>query len=200
MLSEIELSKILKPFFLKETLKRLIQALTYVYDTVLQDSIDVGVNELDDLLDVTLTAPAEGERLSYDVATETWVNVDMPVLASGTWSPTVGSDTNLGAVVASVGQYLRVGDTVTCSGVVTVAADSAAACLLDLSLPVESVLADTWQLSGTMGSTSGSTTISGIVQAGTTNDTARLSWDAPDTNSQEIYYHFTYTVITDGGA
>ncbi len=118
-----------------------------------------------------------------------------PVLASGTYTPSLTNVANLDASTAYVCQYLRVGDTVTVSGRVdvdpTLAATSTA---LGISLPFTSSLANTEDLAGTGASPSVAGQVVAIF-ADTTNDRANLQFVSGDINNRSTFFSFTYRII-----
>lgn len=120
----------------------------------------------------------------------------LPVLASGTYTPTRSAEANLDAnVTMTEAQYMRVGGTVTVSGRFT--ADptlTATPTSFEISLPVVSNLGAVEDLAGTAfcGAIVGQgAEINGVVA----NDTAKIQWISSDITSQSWSYSFTYQVI-----
>ena len=104
-------------------------------------------------------------------AQPTMANIsNLPTLASGTYIPTAANNTNTDAITPRVAQYLRVGNTVTISGSVSVDATnsgSASNATFTLTLPtgLESNFADFWDCAGYASSAQNT----GHVRADTTN-------------------------------
>jgi hypothetical protein len=111
---------------------------------------------------------------------------------SGTYTPTLTNTTNITSSTAFSFSYMRVGNVVTVQGRVTIVPASAAACQLNISLPVASNIA-LENLSGCAGPTTVATV--GSLDGDATLDTARLLFAAPATTSRQWPIHFTYRVI-----
>lgn len=121
---------------------------------------------------------------------------DLPTLAHGTYSPSLTNTTNVAASTTYPAQYLRVGNTVTVSGMVDIDPTAATTTtILDLSLPIASNLANAEECAGTavapnvFGYTS-------CILANTTGNTARMQFisDAGAAN-QTFLYTYTYRII-----
>lgn len=117
-------------------------------------------------------------------------------LVAGTWTGTATSVGNLDSTPTIVqGQYLRIGNTVTCS--LRFTADptlNATNTSFRVSLPVASNFGNAEDCAGTAvcGNIAG---MSAEVIADTTNDQALIQWVSSDTNSQTWSATFTYQVI-----
>jgi hypothetical protein len=111
---------------------------------------------------------------------------------SGTYTPTLTNTTNITSSTAFSFSYMRVGNVVTVQGRVTIVPASAAACQLDIALPIASNLA-LENLSGCAGPTSVATV--GMLDGNATLDTARILFTAPATTSRQWPVSFTYRVI-----
>lgn len=116
--------------------------------------------------------------------------------ADGTYSATFTNVDNLDSTPSSVTcQYLRVGNTVTVSGSVTVDPTlPAATTKVAISLPIASDLATTEQCAGT----AVSPTIAGqcaAILGDTAANRAEMQWISGDTTSQAMYFTFTYVII-----
>jgi hypothetical protein len=111
---------------------------------------------------------------------------------SGTYTPSLTSTTNITSSSAFIFSYMRVGNVVTVQGRVTIVPTSAAACELNIALPIASDLA-LESLSGCVGPTSVYTV--GICDGNATLDTARITFLAPATTSRQWPVSFTYRVI-----
>ncbi len=117
---------------------------------------------------------------------------DLPVLASGTYTPTLTNVTNVAASVTDVMKYLRVGDVVTVSGRITIDPTAAGLTRVDISLPIASNLAALRDCAGT-GAREGENVV-GIILGDTTNDRAYLSFIAVSTSNGAWAVHFTYEI------
>jgi len=121
----------------------------------------------------------------------------IPVLASGTWTPTLTGVLNVASSSASVGQWLRVGNSITCSVNISITPIAGAPTLtaIGLSLPVASAFAGAHQLAGVSSAiTPVAGYTAGSVYADFTNDRAEMAFMAPSTAARSWVLHFTYTV------
>jgi hypothetical protein len=120
-------------------------------------------------------------------------------LAAGTWTPTVTAITNVAAVTAFGGSWMRVGDTVSCA--VGIDIDPTAASVstaINISLPVASALTSLRQLSGNgVRIVAGSLApVVGGITGETTTDTARLTFiNDADVQNRAWVINFQYQVI-----
>lgn len=116
-------------------------------------------------------------------------------LAHGKYTPTLTNVANLAASTAYECQYIRVGNTITVSGKVDVDPTLAVTSTqLGISLPVASNFGAAEDCAGT----AFSPTISGMgaaILADTTNDRAQMQFVSSDTNSNAMYFTFTYEVL-----
>lgn len=114
-------------------------------------------------------------------------------LASGTYTPTITGVTNVDATTAYSCQYMRVGTTVTVSGRVDVDATAAAATDARISLPIASNFSSTVHCAGTAwGET---TAVGAAIIADVSNDTALITYTAPDGSNRAFVFIFTYRII-----
>jgi hypothetical protein len=116
---------------------------------------------------------------------------------SGTYTPTLTNTTNIATSTANSNQYMRVGNTVTVSGSVTVDATTAGAnTQLRMSLPISSTFSGGNNLGGTGASiSSGAYGNSMAIFAETGTNTAEFRW-LPTLATAQIYnFTFTYQVI-----
>lgn len=128
------------------------------------------------------------------VVTEGGVLKAGPIVQSGTWTPTLFNTTNVSASTAYVGQWMRVGNTVTASGIVEVTPTTGGlATLLGISLPVASALTLNYQIAGTGASESNTEAVA--IEGDAANDRARLTWPPAANGNRIIHYHFTYQVL-----
>jgi hypothetical protein len=116
-------------------------------------------------------------------------------IADGTYTPTLTNITNTPGLTSAVCQYLRIGNTVTVSGLVTSTAVAATTTRFGISLPVASNFANRGQCIGYAGNADSLLDANGCVYADTTNDRAELQYLAPAANSFAIAFHFTYLVV-----
>lgn len=111
---------------------------------------------------------------------------------SGTYTPTLTNQTNVASSTPAVLQYMRVGNTVTVSGQVTIAPTATGNTLLGLSLPIASSLTNATQVGGT--AVSQTTTQVAAIYADTTNNRATIRLQAAATTSLVYSFQFTYRV------
>jgi len=114
-------------------------------------------------------------------------------LLSGTYTPTLTAVTNVSASTSVVCQYYRVGDVVTVSGRVIIAATAAdTETVLSLTLPVASNFAVVHQLAGTGAATSpGAYGVAGAFLADDTLDVALFRVKPNSTSS--VFYNFIFS-------
>lgn len=122
--------------------------------------------------------------------------LSLPVgsLIQSTWTPTLTNGANVAASTAFVCRYVRIGNTVWCSGQVNVDPTAAASTLtsIDLSLPVASALTNDHQLSGTAVNRLNGP---GSIFANPTNDRATLEFLASSAANAAWTFVFCYEVI-----
>lgn len=120
----------------------------------------------------------------------------IPVLSSGTWTPTLTGVANVSASSPQQGQWMRVGNTVTCSVNISITPTAAAFTAIGITLPVASALTVDAQLCGTG---SPITTATGYdpaaIYADAVNDRAEMTFMAPTTTARAWTLHFTYQVL-----
>jgi len=159
---------------------------------------------------VTITAPASGSTLTIaDGKTLTVSNtvtvtaMDGATLTVGgggagtTYTPSLTNVTNVNSSSSATCHYIRLGNQVMVSGLITVDPTAGAPTLteIDVSLPIASNLAALADLVGTGNreATSGWEQVQ--IVGDTTNDRARLVFLATDTNLQKLAFNFMYTII-----
>ncbi len=123
--------------------------------------------------------------------------IEGPVVAAGTYTPTLTNGTNVAASSASSCQYMRVGNTVTVSGKVNVTPTTNGATALGISLPVASAIANNNECGGT-GTVGNTTDLFGSIRGDATNDRAELIFTigvSGTTSAQDWYFTFTYRII-----
>jgi hypothetical protein len=122
--------------------------------------------------------------------------INGPLLAAGTYTPTLTNGTNVAASTAYACQYMRVGNTVTVSGKVDIDPTAAAATVLGISLPIASALANDFQLAGTL--SAGIESYAGSLKGDATNDRAQVDFVIPVTGSTantSWFFSFTYLIL-----
>jgi hypothetical protein len=114
--------------------------------------------------------------------------------ADGTYSPSATGIANVDSVSAATCQYMRVGNTVTVSGYITVdPTTSATLTQCRISLPIASTFAAAEQCGGSGGGAIG--TVFGYVVADTTNHEAIFSFLSSGTTSMTFAFSFTYLIV-----
>lgn len=112
-------------------------------------------------------------------------------VASGTYTPTLTNVNNISAKTAFACQYLRVGNTVTVSGVVSITPIGAGVTQLGISLPIASALTSFEQLAGAACATA---TYFAAVYGDATNDRAQIDFTSAG-GATQFYFQFAYRVI-----
>lgn len=115
-------------------------------------------------------------------------------VAPGTYTPTLTAVTNVAASTAHSCQYLRVGPTVTVSGLVEVDPTGAGSVELGISLPVASNFTAAEQCAGVAASPAVAG-LSAAILADATTDRASLQWVAVDTANRTFAFTFMYRVL-----
>lgn len=109
----------------------------------------------------------------------------------GTYQPTAINVTNVDSSTVWNAMYTQLGDIVTVFGTVAVTPSSAAACQVDIPLPIASNLAYNTNLSGT--ATAGNQV--GDLEGNATDDRASLIFVTPSTDSLNFKFSFMYQVL-----
>lgn len=150
---------------------------------------------------VTVAVAALGAGRTYTVpdaggaATFGMVTAGGALIASGTYTPTVTSVANLDSSSAQECQYMRVGNTVTVSGIVTVDPTlTATSTQLGISIPIASNFAVNSDCSGVAFAYAIAGQGAAIVADGG-NDRAHMQWISTDITSQDMVFTFSYQVI-----
>lgn len=158
--------------------------------------ISAAAGTLDALSDVSTAGAADGEVLTYDSGTSSWVPAAvaaLPTLASGTYTPTATGVTNVDSITVNPCTYSRVGDIVTVAGFFSVNHTAGAtATVMRLSLPIASNLVNQYDLGGACGAED---QLGGMVEADETNNEALFRWRAPTSASRFIGFMFQYPVL-----
>ena len=112
-----------------------------------------------------------------------------------TYTPTLTNVANITGSTAYACQYLRVGNSVTVSGVVDVDPTlTVTATQLGISLPVASALTSRLQIGG-VGFSPNIAGMGASILGDATNDRAQMEWISADITSQPMYFTFTYLVL-----
>lgn len=113
-------------------------------------------------------------------------------IASGTYTPTLTAVTNVASSIPSACQYVRVGNVVTFSGSITVAATSGGSFIeIRLSLPIGSNFSAQSQCGGTAFNGSNSA----YLRADTTTDEAHMIGTPTGTASLVYFFSATYVIV-----
>lgn len=143
-----------------------------------------------------LVPAANGDRLELVSGKPAWVTPAVGLtLASGTYTPVatiVGSSTS--TAVPSQAQYMRVGDTVTVSGVLAIGSTISSNVEVTLTLPIASNFGSQEDAAGTGTGVSADMHFR-IAADGTANEAAFKSQNIGAGLSADIMYSYTYQVI-----
>ena len=117
-------------------------------------------------------------------------------IASGTYTPTITSISNIDSTTAKVCQWMRVGNVVTVSGAVAIDATSNTSDVkIGISLPIASALTLPEQLGGAGGINNGASYTGASIYGDTTNDRAEF-FGGLGYNASVIWnFSFTYVVV-----
>ena len=117
-------------------------------------------------------------------------------ITSGTYTPTITNTTNVASSTAYSTQYLRVGNTVTVSGMVNVDVTAGTTLTeIGISLPVASDFANAYEGAGLI-HFEASTSMTGAIRADATNNRMTALWTNDATvDARDFVFHFTYQVI-----
>lgn len=116
-------------------------------------------------------------------------------LAHGTYTPTLTNVANLDGSTAFECQYMRVGNTVTVSGKVSVDPTlTATSTQLGISLPVASNLGAEEDCAG-VAFASGIAMLGAAILGDATNNRAQMQWVSSDVTDQPMYFSFSYQII-----
>lgn len=113
---------------------------------------------------------------------------------SGQHTPTLTAVANVAASSASQSQYLRVGDTVTVSGRLSITPTAAGLVQLGLSLPVASNFGSSEDAAGTA-TAQEAAYLPGFIEADAINDRATLAFVATTNAARVVVFTYSYQVI-----
>lgn len=141
-----------------------------------------------------LVGPRQTVELLYDPERKRWSPVIGTMLVSGRYTPSITNGANVASTTARQLHYLRVGDTVHVSGYVTVdpTADDTNT-KFEMTLPMAATLSGEGDLAG-CGATNNTENDVVPIYANTSSNQAQFDWTAHDTNSQNIFFSFTYFI------
>lgn len=136
-----------------------------------------------------------GVSASFDTLAELAAAIAaLPTFASGVWTPTTVNVTNAAASTGYEGQYLRVGNTVTCSVKIDATPTAGESeCVIGIPLPIASNLGDESDCVGA-GAYPGDG-VSCAIRGDATNNRAELAWVQASTTARTFFCTFTYQVI-----
>lgn len=118
----------------------------------------------------------------------------IPVLADGTYTPTLTNVTNVASSSASSCVYSRVGSTVTVAGTISVTPTaSGLSTVVGISLPIASAFTAATNASGTAASPV--VQQSGAIEADAANDRAQMRYISVDTSARSMFFTFSYRVV-----
>lgn len=143
-------------------------------------------------------ADTNGNHLNYTASSNTFsCGTSSPLtLGASTYTPTITSVTNIATTASPAGQWLRVGNVMTVSGVVSI--DPTAGTTLStyrISLPVASNLSNLSQCIGGIVFMPSGTTVNGRIIGDTTNDAAQVDFISDSGAASQIHaFHFTCLV------
>jgi hypothetical protein len=132
----------------------------------------------------------DGAQIAYSTLS------GLPTLPTdGTYTPTLTNVTNVAASTPYPCQYMRVGNTVTVSGIIDIdpTAGGGTATQIDVSLPIASNFGNAYELGGTMGANT--VTESGQVYAEVANNRAVFAFLAQTTANHSVSFVFMYQIL-----
>lgn len=149
----------------------------------------------DNFIDEDSFASDSPTKAPSQQSTKAYIATQIPTLSNGTYTPTLTVVTNISASASSVCQYLRVGNTVTVSGLVSLTPTaSATGFVMRISLPIASNLANVQEAAGC--ATGTGVDRFAAIYADPTNNTAVIDGVAPSSGSSLGYlFTFTYRII-----
>lgn len=129
------------------------------------------------------------------LATPVFTGNPTGTVTSGTYTPTLTNVANVSASTAYACQYMRVGNTVTVSGMLemTVTAGGPLNTEVGISLPIASAIALDQQVGGT--GASPSNTEAYAIKADPANDRARIQTAPAASGNRIVHFHFTYQIL-----
>lgn len=116
-----------------------------------------------------------------------------PIIAFGTYTPTLTNTTNIDSTTAVLANYYRIGDKVTVFGVVVVDPTAAAATEFAMSLPIASNFANSGDVGGSGAAEAVNEAWACVVDAA--NDRVKFKTVAVSTAAHNVYFNFSYRII-----
>lgn len=139
----------------------------------------------------TLVTPTLG------VATATSINTGAGAVSNifeAEYTATLTANTNITTATLIKSYYMRIGSAVTVHAAFDVTPTASGGCILRISLPISTNIASIGQCNGVGAVRSTAITNTGAIYGDTTNETANLSFVAPDTTQREWHVTFTYRI------
>jgi hypothetical protein len=142
-----------------------------------------------------LQAELDALQAEIDAAEVTLAGKVTATFAQGVWTPTITGITNVAATTSGVCHYTRLGNQVHCWGQILVDPTAAAPTqtVVDITLPVASVLATATDIFGVVNSF-GATQVGAAIQSSADNTKARLSMRAVSDVNAAWIFEFDYVV------
>lgn len=135
--------------------------------------------------------PGYSAKFIYDTTQSRWLVVS-PIVESGVYTPTLSNIANVDSSTAFECQYMRTGNTVTVSGMITIDPTTISTLTqVNMTLPITSNFGTLQDVGGT-GSNGA---YAARILADTTNDRAQVYYIATDTGSQDWQFTYTYQII-----
>jgi hypothetical protein len=117
-------------------------------------------------------------------------------VASGTYTPTTVTSSNVDSETWGVAQWIRVGNVVTVSGLVTINANTTGvSTTLEMTLPIASNITGQNQVGGTSCGAEAANMVPGRVDGIAANDSARIAFIAVGTTDTTHLFHYTYVIL-----
>lgn len=115
-----------------------------------------------------------------------------PLVASGTYTPTLTSEVNLTSSSISDCQYMRIGNVVTVSGKLTLDYAASGNVSVNISLPVASSVGNDYEIAGAANTNNGP---GGVIRGDATNDRAQFFITAAGSGGDTFFFTFTYQIL-----
>lgn len=123
----------------------------------------------------------------------TWAAPSGTDNASGTYTPTLTNVSNVSSSAISISQYMRVGNTVTVSGSITMTPLAAGNTVMRFNPPIASNFTNSVQVAGTIISWTG--TQVGTLISDSTNNAIGVEINNTNATAYTYYWHCTYQII-----
>lgn len=170
----------------------LLQAIAYLGNVTIYDA---PVSDYSTRYDGTFTT-VDGKTITAVNGVVVSVTTGGPVMASGTYTPTLTNTTNASSSsVPVIWQYQRTGSTITVSGQVQITPTATGAVEVQATLPVASNFTGFGNAVGAGVTTSNGTNVPVILSSDPTSDMVRIQYTAGATALHNVWVHFTYRVM-----